>query len=415
MKKPLIDILDQIGKGYSVTEILWGTGDGLWLPATLKWRDPRWFRFDRIDGETLKLLDAGGQELPLPPYKFITHIASSKSGLPIRGGLARAIAWFFMFKTFGIKDWVVFMEAYGHPIRLGKYGPGATAAEKETLLRAVRSIGSDAAAIIPQSMALEFVNAMTQGQPTVHQNFVTWVDTQISILVLGQNLTTEVKQGSLAAAEEHGSVKDDICEADGDALAETLDRDLVRPMIDLNRGPRKAYPTLKIAYEEEEDLKEFMTNVGTFVDYGGRVGASVVRDKLGLPDPAADDELLQPRRSAPPASGDDTPAGDKVVPIRRGAKPAIASTVDASAEADAVNEAVEEILAREGFQPVTEEQVDALQLGLARARTREEAVSILTDWIGTLDQGAAVEILARLDFSARLAGLAGLALHESAE
>jgi phage gp29-like protein len=326
LQQELVGILDALGKGFSVTEIMWDTSGAQWLPAQLRWRDPRWFRFDPVDGETLRLLDAGGQLTPLPAFKFIRHVARSKSGLPVRGGLARKVCWYTMFKSFGIKDWIVFMETYGHPLRVGKYGPNASAAEKATLLRAVRSIASDAGAIIPASMQIEFVNAQTQGQPTVHQNFVAWADTQISILVLGQNLTTEVKGGSLAAAEQHGDVKREICQADANALASTLNRDLVRPMIDLNFGPRKAYPALKIAYPEEEDVGELLKNVQVFVGMGGKIGASVVRDKMGLPEPAGDDELLQPSRPAIAAPAGKEQVGEdqaEQAPARR--KTAIAS------------------------------------------------------------------------------------------
>jgi hypothetical protein len=56
----LFDILDAIGKGFSVTEIVWEFTAKAWLPCRLKWRDPRWFEFDQVDGETLKLKGLGG-------------------------------------------------------------------------------------------------------------------------------------------------------------------------------------------------------------------------------------------------------------------------------------------------------------------------------------------------------------------
>ena len=62
---------------------------------------------------------------PLQPYKFVTHVTKVKSGIPIRGGLARAAAWSWLFKTFTLKDWMRFVEAYGHPMRLGRFPPNA--------------------------------------------------------------------------------------------------------------------------------------------------------------------------------------------------------------------------------------------------------------------------------------------------
>ncbi|HEV2169744.1 MAG TPA: DUF935 family protein [Candidatus Binatus sp.] len=37
----LFDVLDVVGKGFSVTEIMWDTLGREWFPAQLKWRDPR--------------------------------------------------------------------------------------------------------------------------------------------------------------------------------------------------------------------------------------------------------------------------------------------------------------------------------------------------------------------------------------
>jgi hypothetical protein len=85
----LFDILDAVGKGFSATEIIWDTSEGQWTVAELKWNDPRWFRFDRNDGETLKLRGEAGDE-DLWPAKWIVHRAKIKSGLTIRGGLARS-------------------------------------------------------------------------------------------------------------------------------------------------------------------------------------------------------------------------------------------------------------------------------------------------------------------------------------
>ena len=191
----IFDVLDALGKGFSATEIMWDitgrnpkTGRPQWIPQTLKWRDPRWFMFDWITGDQLlvRSMRAEGQRAPLgdgqpllnpanlrvlgsgygdhevglqpateplAPFKFITHITKAKAGLPIRGGLARVAMWNYLFRNYILKDFVVFCEVFGQPLRLGKYGPGATETDKGLLLQAVANIGTDAAAIIPESMS----------------------------------------------------------------------------------------------------------------------------------------------------------------------------------------------------------------------------------------------------------------------
>jgi phage gp29-like protein len=177
LESVLFDILDAIGKGFSAVEIIWNTAGRTWFPERLIWRDPRWFLFDWVNGETLLLRTMGGETehgaasdangtshfkwrglfarsvpqpftAPLWPFKFIVHVARAKAGLPIRGGLARAAGWAYLFKNYVLKDWVTFTEVFGQPLRVGKYGPGATENDKRVLLNAVTNIGTDAGAVI---------------------------------------------------------------------------------------------------------------------------------------------------------------------------------------------------------------------------------------------------------------------------
>ncbi len=98
LEDELFDMLDAVGKGYSVTELVWETTATAWMPKRLILRDPRWFRFDRINGETLRILDDQGGEADLEPFKYVVHTHKAKSGLAIRGGLARACAWGYLFR-----------------------------------------------------------------------------------------------------------------------------------------------------------------------------------------------------------------------------------------------------------------------------------------------------------------------------
>ncbi|TIW27747.1 MAG: DUF935 domain-containing protein, partial [Mesorhizobium sp.] len=267
----LIDVLDAVGKGFSCSEIIWDTSEGQWMPKRLAWRDPRWFKFDRIDGETPLLRDVGGP-VPLNPYQWVFHKAKAKSGLPIRGGLARAAAWTFLFKSFTVKDWAIFCEAYGQPLRLGKYDAGASERDKEVLLEAVSNIGVDYAAIVPTSMAVEFIKADIAGSHELYEKRADWLDRQVSKVVLGQTATTDAIAGGHAVGKTHDGVREDIEEADARQLAGSLNRDLVRPVVDLNRGPQKKYPRICIGRPDEQDVDALVKNVVQLVPFGLPVG-----------------------------------------------------------------------------------------------------------------------------------------------
>jgi len=333
-----MDMLDALGKGFSATEIIWETTAREWYPRRLVWRDPRWFMFDWVSGEELLVrtlrdgpaiavegerkpangghFKGGGlygalqasrgiQPLtePLVPYKFITHIAKAKSGLPIRGGLARAAGWAYLFKNYILKDWVTFAEVFGQPLRIGKYGPGTTEQDKDTLLRAVANIGTDAAAIIPDSMVIEFTEARQTGSTDLFSRFCEYLDAQVSKAVLGQTLTTELPRGggSRAAAEVHDRVRRDIVASDAKRLAASINRDLVRAIVDLNVGPQRVYPQLSFVLPDDTDIRTFAEVVAMLVDRGLRIGQSSVLSRLGLSPATSGEAVLNPIRKEPGA------------------------------------------------------------------------------------------------------------------
>ncbi len=314
----LFDVLDAVGKGFSATEIMWDLSGREWFPAQLKWRDPRWFAFDWISGEEILVRTLKGEIIPverdatatqpthfggegilsslrggigiqpmtapLAPYKFITHFAKAKAGLPIRGGLARAAGWAYLFKNYILKDWVTFAEVFGQPLRVGKYHPGASEQDKQALLSAVSRIGTDAAAIMPESMVIEFTEAHQNGGSELYQNFCQYLDAQVSKAVLGQTLTTEMPRsgGSRAAAQVHEGVRRDIINADARRLAATLARDLVRPIVELNMGPQRQYPKIELGLPDDSDVKVFAEIVAMLADRGLQVGQKTILDKLGI-------------------------------------------------------------------------------------------------------------------------------------
>ncbi|MGD9476135.1 DUF935 domain-containing protein [Shinella sp. G-2] len=396
----LVDILDAVGKGFSATEIIWDMSASQWEPVALKWRDPRWFRFLDDDGETPLLRDPAGDQ-PLAPYKWVFHQAKVKSGLPIRGGIARAVCWTFLFKSFTAKDWAIFCEAYGQPLRLGKWGEGASNEDKEILLRAVANIGVDYSAIVPASMSVEFIKADVSGSHELYEKRCDWLDRQVSKLVLGQTGTTDMTAGGYAQAKVHDGVKADIERSDARQLAATLNRDLVRPYIDLNKGPQKAYPTISIGRPELIDVEKWMKNVATFVALGGKIAMSTVRDKIGAPEPGKDEELLVPR-SRPAAAAEVPPPADNPAIV---GKPSAQRAAPAAKPADAIDRAIVEILDDDGWSEMVEPVVAGLEEAIAGATTIEEVRAIIADRYRSMDVSAMTDMLARAAFSARLAGI----------
>jgi phage gp29-like protein len=311
LQDEVFHILDCLGKGYSATEIIWGWDGTAYWPERLERRDPRWFRFARHDLTTPLMLTEHGQEQPLPAFKFVWAAIPAKSGLPLRSGLARVAAWGWMFKAYTQRDWAIFTQTYGQPLRVGKYGPGASASDRDTLFRAVANIAGDCAAIIPESMQVDFVETGNlSASSDLYKDRADWLDQQISKAVLGQTATTDAVVGGLGSGKEHRQVQEVIERADARALSAILNRQLVRPWMELNFGAGVPCPRLIIARPEADDLTAWTQNVERAVNIGLPVKRAEMYAKLGLEEPGPQDEILT---GSPPAA----PAGDGPAPASR--------------------------------------------------------------------------------------------------
>jgi phage gp29-like protein len=295
-------LLDALGKGYAVVEIGWSTGKR-WVPNQYAWRDPRWFQWDRETGHQLRMLDAADMAngVELRPFKFAVHRPNLKMGLPVRGGLARLVAWAFLFKFYGVKDWATFAESYGQPLRLGKYDASATPKDVDILFNAVSMIGTDCAAVIPKAMEIEFesVAGGTGSGADLYERLVTFFDKQVSRATVGQDGTSTMQSGGgFAQATVLDGVRGDIRESDAKQLARTVRRDVFEPFVRFNYGPDARVPGLSLDTPESEDLKAFSEAVAPLIDRGLRVRSSQVLEKFGLAAPDGNDEVLGPAAKA---------------------------------------------------------------------------------------------------------------------
>lgn len=297
----IADALDAIGKGYSVNEILWEHKDDRLTPCKFIYRDPKFFMFPFAQSEELRIIDESNHQtgLEMPPYKFVIHKPKLKSGVQLRGGLARLVSFAYMCKAYGVKDWLSFLDVYGIPLRLGKYDSAASDEDIAILKNAVASIGTDCAAVLPESMRIEF-EQLTQVN-NGSQSFLVladWIDKQVSKGVLGQTASTEGTAGRLGSDDVQETVRQELIAADARQLSNTLTRDVARAYIDLNYGTDEPCPTIKIIVPEKEDLETLSKNLERLVPLGLKVSMQEIRNKLGLKEPDKDAELLTPMQQS---------------------------------------------------------------------------------------------------------------------
>lgn len=284
----LLCILDAVGKGLSVQEILWEVRDGRILARELKSRAPGRFafgpdgslRFSPDNWLTLAVRNAAGDASQsgapiapgqaLPERKFIRF---TFGGLYENGhgrGLCARAYWYYWFKKNNLKFWVVFNEKFGAPTIVGKYRPGATDEDRQRLLEVIESLQNDTGVTVPEAITLELLEAKRSGNVSTYRELADWCNDEISKIVLGATLTSGEgrRSGSLALGQVHERVRGEYIESDARALEDVINTQLVRWLVDFNFGTDIEAPrwtidtTLDEAFERDIGIDRQMLAAG---------------------------------------------------------------------------------------------------------------------------------------------------------
>ena len=307
----LQDLMDAITKGYSVVQPIWNTSTRPWVFSSFEHHDPRCFQFSE-DRKTLRVRDNVRENGRAMPFDCLVHFPRIRTGVKLRGGLARLAAVNWLFKTCTVTDMLAFAEVYGMPIRLGRYNP-ATATEDEiaTLHHALVNLGHDAAAMIPTGMTIEFPDARrpTSGD-NIYKSLIEYFDGQTAKAILGQVLALDARATGLgqAVADLHAAVRQDIKESDALALRATVEP-LLKLWVELNFGAGAPVPRLLIDIRPPLDTAKFTTAVLPWLQHAGlEVPKKWLFDALQIPEPDDGEETVKaPLAPGTPGSGAPVP------------------------------------------------------------------------------------------------------------
>lgn len=398
------DALDGIGHGFSAMELEWQRIGSDWTIQRAHHRPQTWFQLDLETRNELRLRDGSADGATLQPFGWMLHVHKAMSGYTARSGLARVLVWPYLFKHFSVGDLAEFLDIYGLPLRIGKFPSQATPEEKATLWRAVAGIGHNAAGIIPASMAIEFQEA-AKGTEKPFEAMIQWCERTQSKAITGSTLTSEAGSTGLGSglAEIHNEVRLDIRDSDCKQLAGTITRDLIYPLLAINKGwadirrcPRFVFDTL-----EAEDLKTYSESLPKLVSIGMKIPAQWAHEKLRIPQPADSEDVLAV------APKDPAPQADKGKAAARAAlSAALKSGKNADVVAFADQDAIDGALADPdaALQPQVEAWLKPALDALAKASTADAALEMLASENPLVADSILIEAVARAMFVAELVG-----------
>ncbi len=299
-------MMDGVGHGFAALEIEWHNDGKEWLPS-FQYRPQSWFTLSQ-DRSRINLRDGSLNGAELQPFGWVLHQHGlAKTGYIGRMPLYRVLAWPFLYKLYGLGDFAEFLETYGLPIIIGKYPNGATTEQKNSLHRAVTALGHDARGIMPADMHIE-INEVAASGAAQHMIMVDWADKAQSKCILGGTLSSQAdgKTSTNALGTVHDEVRRDIARQDCLQVAGTLTRDIIYPLLMLNKSgvsSLRRCPRLVFDASETEDLALYAENLPKLVSVGMKIPSRYAHDKLKIPQPNGDEPILGTSLGSPsPAS-----------------------------------------------------------------------------------------------------------------
>lgn len=303
LRKPVYHLLDAIYKGFAALYVNWRVDGGqIWL-GSLDWTpQTRWTYLSRDNAPQAPALLAPHFLTEAEPiygvdpeedygqFAFLLHADATRSTLPHKAGLWRTLVWLWMFGSFSLKDWLVFLDRYGLPFKLGKYPTGMDSAEVDVLKAAVKA-AADTGAVINEQAALEIIESKGTGTD-MHERLTRYCDEQITLVILGQTASTQGTPNKLGNEEEQGQVRDELVEADAADLAETLRNGLIWPLVGWNYGWDVLLPQFAFTAEQVEDLEKKANTYKILVETGVPIPLAQVQEEFGIRAPEGDEAIL---------------------------------------------------------------------------------------------------------------------------
>lgn len=246
-------ILDAPFYGFAPLELVWKQADGWWHLVDIISRPAHWFGFDSTN-TPLFIGNWGGfcaepRALPAGKFVIVAHHATYDNPYGLR--LLSRCLWPVAFKRGGLQFYSRFVERHGMPWVVGEAPAKADRPEKRDMAADLARMVQDCVAVIPHGSKVEFLSA-GQSLGALHEAFIARQDKAISKLLMGQTLTVEMEgENSLAAAETHKGVADDLADADK-AMVTDAWNEIAWLYTQVNAGSGVLAPLA--GYEEPEDL-----------------------------------------------------------------------------------------------------------------------------------------------------------------
>ncbi|MCS7069086.1 MAG: DUF935 family protein [Meiothermus sp.] len=271
--------------GVGLARLDWQEGEsGRLLPRLEVWH-PRNLGYDPQRGAWYVQTREGSRVEPRPGAWWLYTPYGPRR--PWAQGLWRALAVPWLVKADAVRYWARDNEVGA--IRVGSASGPTTDAAREQLARDLADLGSSTGIALPEGYQLQILAPSGEVWRS-KEAAIGWANTALATAILGQNLTTEVQGGSFAAARVHDAVRQDLLEADAEALATSLREQVLSYWAEFNFGDARLAPWPRWETTPPEDraqqaetLNRLAQAVATLAQAGAPVDVLALLEAYGVP------------------------------------------------------------------------------------------------------------------------------------
>lgn len=316
----LEDLLDGTYYGRAVSEAVWMRDGRYQVQERFESIHARRFRYSPNDWKLRVWEQEQGSPFSegyglavsevnnLIPGKLVVHSPRVRGGYPTREGLGRTTVWYAgVFKGFGWRDFLAYLEQYGRPIRFGVFGTGkgdlpmASDEDIEELQDALDNLSTAITTTYPDTAKIELHPPATASAGSAHPELIRLCDAETSKAVLGGTLTTDAgTRGARSLGDTHREEELMLARRDARFLAETLRRYVLAPLVTINGlGSARDVPTIEFLIQSPEELAAIADRFTKLASGGLAIPARHARARSGIPEPEEGEPLMGGPAPAP--------------------------------------------------------------------------------------------------------------------
>jgi phage gp29-like protein len=276
----------QILMGFSDGQLVWDDSGDIAKPYLSFWH-PR-FEMYRWDLRRYMAITQDGPKMIFPgDGKWVHHTPKGDKRAWIWGAI-RAATEPWLIRHLASRDMARFSEVHGMPIRVGKVPAVAAEDQRQRFQAQLANLGSETTMILPQGVTKDtpgYEVELVEAESTTWQIFgdaINRCDVDIVLALVFQNLTTEIKGGSYAAAESHMDVLQFGIENDNTGWLETTRTQIGMPFAYLNYGDAELAPYTDWDVTRRTDFKEksaTLYSFGQFLQIARQAGIEFTDEK----------------------------------------------------------------------------------------------------------------------------------------